>query len=82
MFTRAQSIARHFNFRTSDKASFQVRVTSEAVFFDPISSCKCLRNEVVPGLGENLSSLWRYKMGTDIAETSHYQQWQEAAESE
>ena len=36
--TRAQSIARHFNFRTSDKASFQVGVTSEAVFFDPISS--------------------------------------------
>ena len=30
--TRVQSIARHFNFRTSDKASFQVRVTSEAVF--------------------------------------------------
>ena len=36
--TRAQSIARHFNFRTSDKASSQVGVTSEAVFFDPISS--------------------------------------------
>ena len=36
--TRAQSIAHHFNFRTSDKASFQVGVTSEAVFFDPISS--------------------------------------------
>ena len=37
---------------------------------------------MVPGLGENLSSLWRYKMGSDIAETSHYQQWQEATESE
>ena len=37
---------------------------------------------MVPGLGENLSSLWRYKTGADIAETSHYQQWHEAAESE
>ena len=36
--TCVQSIARHFNFHTSDKASFQVGVTSEAVFFDPISS--------------------------------------------
>ena len=43
---------------------------------------KCWRNEVVPGLGENLSFLWRYKTGSDIAATSHYQQWQEAAESE
>ena len=25
---------------------------------------------MVPGLGENLTSLWRYKMGVDIAETS------------
>ena len=55
MCTRAQSTARHFNFRTSDKASFQVRVTSEAVFIDPISS----QNEMVPGLGENVSSLSR-----------------------
>ena len=37
---------------------------------------------MVPGLGENLSSLWRYEKGADIAETSHYQQWQEASESE
>ena len=27
---------------------------------------------MVPGLGENVSSLWRYKMGADITETSHY----------
>ena len=33
---------------------------------------------MVPGLGENLRFLWWYKMGADIAETSHYQQWQEA----
>ena len=30
---------------------------------------------MAPGLGENLSSLWRYKTGADIAETSHYQQY-------
>ena len=31
---------------------------------------------MLPGLGGKFSSLWLYLAGADIAQSSHYQQWQ------